>query len=41
MEHEHTPDRDLAEKIARDHLRENGRYYSILKSAGLADELEK
>jgi hypothetical protein len=28
---EHTSDKKTAEKIAKDHLRENPKYYSILK----------
>jgi len=39
-EMEHTKDQDLAMEIAFDHLAEDPKYYSKLKKAGLADELE-
>ena len=35
VELEHGPDREQAEKIARDHLREDPKYYSKLKSCGM------
>lgn len=35
IEIEHTGDRDIAEKIARDHLAENPTYYSDLANAGI------
>jgi hypothetical protein len=41
VETEHTKDPKVAEEISLDHLSEDPRYYSKLKSAGLADELKK
>lgn len=41
VEMEHTNNKKLAEKIAMDHLTEDGLYYSKLKHAGLADELRE
>ena len=41
VEREHTKSKRAAGEIARDHLAENKKYYSKLKRAGLADELEK
>jgi len=38
---EHTGDSDKAREIALDHLAEDPKYYSKLKGAGLADELEE
>lgn len=38
VEMEHGGNRKLAEKIARDHLREDPRYYSKLKGCGMAKE---
>ena len=35
VEREHTPSAKKAEKIAKDHLIENPKYYSKLKKAGL------
>ena len=35
VEMEHTKDKQIAEKIARDHLAENPKYYTILKSVKL------
>jgi hypothetical protein len=40
VEREHTRDPRKAAEIVADHLAENPEYYSILHSAGLADELE-
>lgn len=40
-EKEHTKDHKLAKKIAMDHLVEDPHYYSKLRSAGLADELNE
>ena len=37
-EMEHTDDPKEAEKIAKDHLREDPKYYSKLKKAGLVDK---
>lgn len=41
VEREHTDDPEKAQEIAMDHLTEDPEYYSKLKSAGLADELEE
>jgi hypothetical protein len=41
VEMEHTNDPVKSEEIARDHLAEDPNYYSKLKKAGLADELEE
>lgn len=41
VEGEHTSSKELAAEITRDHLTEDPKYYSKLKDAGLADELEK
>ena len=41
VEREHTKDKGVAAEITRDHLAEDPKYYSKLKDAGLADELEK
>jgi len=41
VESEHTKDSKAAEEIVLDHLTEDPRYYSKLKTSGLADELEK
>jgi hypothetical protein len=41
VEKEHTQDDALAAKIAMDHLREDPRYYSKLKAAGLSDHGEE
>ncbi len=41
VEKEHTDDISLAKKIAMDHLKEDPRYYTKLKNAGLADELKE
>jgi hypothetical protein len=41
VEREHTKDPKIAEEIALDHLTEDPRYYSKLKTSGLADELKK
>ena len=38
---EHTDDKEKAKEIAMDHLTEDPKYYSKLKGAGLADELEE
>ena len=38
IEHEHTGDDKLAQKIAMDHLREDPRYYTKLNAAGLEQE---
>ena len=38
IEHEHTQDDALARKIATDHLKEDPRYYTKLKAAGLEEE---
>jgi len=38
VEMEHTNDKEKAEEIAKDHLSENPKYYSILIRDGLADE---
>ena len=35
VEMEHTNDKQIAEKIARDHLAENPKYYTILRAAKL------
>ena len=35
VEHEHTDDDEIAEKIAKDHLKEDPQYYTKLKSLGL------
>lgn len=40
-EQEHTKDLALAKEIAKDHLTEDPHYYSKLKKAGLADELDE
>lgn len=40
VEMEHTKDSKLAREIALDHLTEDPHYYSKLKHAGLADELD-
>jgi len=40
IEMEHTTDPDIATEIALDHLKENPKYYTQLKNAGLAKELE-
>jgi hypothetical protein len=40
VEMEHTKDPREAAKIALDHLKENPKYYSMMKRAGLADELK-
>jgi hypothetical protein len=37
IEHEHTQDDALAQKIAMDHLREDPKYYDKLKAAGLEE----
>ena len=37
VESEHTSDKKLAEKIAKDHLVENPNYYTILDNVGLSD----
>lgn len=37
VESEHTSDKKLAEKIAKDHLVENPKYYTILDKVGLSD----
>jgi len=39
VEAEHSDDPDIASEICLDHLKENPRYYSILKKSGLAPEL--
>jgi len=41
VEMEHTSSPKIAAEITRDHLTENPKYYSKLKQAGLADELNK
>ena len=41
VEEEHTKDPSVAQEITKDHLSEDPKYYSRLKSAGLADELNK
>lgn len=41
IEMEHTNDPHVAAKIALDHLKEDPKYYSKLKAAGLAKELEQ
>lgn len=41
VEKEHTKSPKISQEITADHLAENSHYYSKLKSAGLADELEK
>lgn len=41
VEMEHTDDPDEAKNIALEHLRENPKYYSLLKKSGLADELDE
>lgn len=41
VEMEHTDDPAKAREIAKDHLSEDPHYYTKLKKAGLADELEK
>jgi hypothetical protein len=38
IEHEHTQDDRLAQKIAMDHLGEDPHYYAKLKAAGLEEE---
>jgi len=35
VELEHTNDKEIAKKIAKDHLEENPKYYQILKQVGL------
>lgn len=40
-EHEHTKDDALARKIAMDHLKEDPKYYSKLKKAGLEEEVDE
>ena len=35
IEMEHTDDKAVADKIARDHLEEDSQYYTKLKGAGL------
>jgi len=40
VEMEHTDDPNISSEIALDHLTEDPRYYSKLKKAGLADELD-
>jgi hypothetical protein len=40
VELEHTEDPEVAKAIALDHLAERPDYYSKLKAAGLADELD-
>ena len=40
IELEHTKDENVAKEIAMDHLAEDPEYYTKLKSAGLADELD-
>jgi hypothetical protein len=40
VEMEHTVDPDIAAEIALDHLTQDGNYYSKLKKAGLAKELD-
>lgn len=41
VELEHTKDPNIAKEIALDHLAEDPKYYSKLKSSGLADELSE
>ena len=41
VEMEHTTDKVISEKIAKDHLSEHSDYYSRLYDAGLAEELDK
>lgn len=41
VEREHSKDNEVVGEIVRDHLSEDPRYYSKLKAAKLADELEK
>ena len=41
VEMEHTNSREIARKIATDHLVEDRKYYRKLKKAGLADELDE
>lgn len=41
VEMEHTKDPSVAQEISADHLSEDPKYYSKLKDAGLADELNK
>lgn len=38
VEIEHTDDKNVAKKIAQDHLNENPRYYCVLHKIGLIDE---
>jgi hypothetical protein len=38
VEHEHSDNPDVIMSITLDHLAQNGRYYSILRAAGLVDE---
>jgi hypothetical protein len=38
VEMEHTDDKNVAKKIAQDHLNENPRYYCVLHKIGLIDE---
>jgi hypothetical protein len=35
VEQEHTGDKSLAKEIAKDHLKEDGKYYTKLDKAGL------
>jgi hypothetical protein len=39
VEMEHTNDKDVATRIAMDHLHEREDYYKVLDKAGLAEEL--
>jgi hypothetical protein len=39
VETEHTDEKELVDEITRDHIKENPKYYEILKKANLADEL--
>lgn len=41
VESEHTPDPEIQNEIVHDHLDEDPEYYTKLKYAGLADELEE
>lgn len=41
VEMEHTKDKKISERIALDHLAEDPLYYTKLKKAGLADELDE
>jgi len=40
VEYEHTDKKEMAQKIAIDHLKEKRDYYSKLYKSGLIDELE-